>query len=584
MIFLNPWAWLGLLGIPFVIYIHMLQRRSRQMPVSTLFLLEAVQPERKAGRKIEKLKNSKLLWLNLLSVLLLTWLMVQPRSVQERKILKVAVVVDSSASMQVFAKNASETLFKELAELSQEASGLELTILSSIIEARTIYSGSDLLSAEKALIDHSFTHVDHDLTPAVRRAQSLLNNDGLLVLLSDHEREMPDGVLQILAGQATVNVGFTGFTAKEDGKWRAIVRNYSGTAQQVTWWAGLPNQEKLFKSEVLLEPGAMKTLQGEFFKAQDQLVLSLADDAFLSDNKICAVRPRQKSLSLKMSGLNSVNNTFLHKVLLRLARIEIKEQDVDFEMAAMEDEPAKGQVGIFWKKTKEAIQMSRGNTLSLNHPLMEGLAWQGVSMALVPSNKHFAELEGDLVLLKAEDQNLIILREQPKGPQVLLNMDLNAPEFLKSPAMIILLHRCLSLTRLHKKAFSRTNQECNNILHHPSWESSQLKVDGAEFLSPGKIQMPNETGFFSVREVIESKEVELMQGACFFADAGEADFSEAVKRNDFDSADIQMSVVSRESDFLKPLWVLSLLMICLYAWFLVDRKEQVKRRAFEDLA
>ncbi len=42
MIILNPWGFLALLGIPIVVYIHMLQRRSKRIPVSTLFLLNVV--------------------------------------------------------------------------------------------------------------------------------------------------------------------------------------------------------------------------------------------------------------------------------------------------------------------------------------------------------------------------------------------------------------------------------------------------------------------------------------------------------------------------------------------------------------
>jgi hypothetical protein len=583
MIFLNPWGALALLGIPIVLYIHMLQRRSKRLPVSTLFLLEAVQPERKAGKKIEKLRNSRLLWLNLLTVVLLTWLLIQPRKIQSRRILKAAVVVDVSASMQVCHKKAGEQLFTELASLSQGASGIELTLMSSILEEQTIYSGSDLEQAKKQYINYIPSHPGHDVVPALRRAQSLLNNDGLLVLISDHEREVPEGTLQILAGEKIKNVGFTGFSAKSNGKWRAMVRNYSTTPQKVTWWAGVPQQTVLFKSEISLEAGGMKTLQGEFLTGQDQLILTLSEDAFSMDNKICAIRPLQKQIQVQLAGLEKQANESLHKLLLRLAQVKISEQGADFSIVQSLGEPPTDQPGIFWPKVSQKAILSRGEVLALNHDLMEGLVWQGLSLPILTKADHFEDQKGDEPLLKLKQENIIVLRETSKGPQILINMDLNVFDIMKSPALMILIHRSLQATRTLKKSYSQINSECNNILTEASWQDSEMEVTGAQLLSSTKIELARDSGFFSVHEIKEGKKLEIMQGACFFADAGEADFSEMVKKNDFQTSEVAMSEVLRESDFLKPLWLLSVILICLYAWLLIDRKEQVKRQAFEAL-
>ena len=79
MIFLNLWGLLALLGIPLVLIIHMLQRNSQKIPSSTLFLLDAVEPLSRSGRRLEKLKSSLSMWLQLLCVLLLTWLLIKPQ-------------------------------------------------------------------------------------------------------------------------------------------------------------------------------------------------------------------------------------------------------------------------------------------------------------------------------------------------------------------------------------------------------------------------------------------------------------------------------------------------------------------------
>ncbi|MEZ7956525.1 MAG: hypothetical protein QMC23_07575 [Rubritalea sp.] len=46
--------------------------------------------------------NSIPLWLQLLIVLLITWLLVQPRFVKSNSTQRIAIVLDSSASMSVF--------------------------------------------------------------------------------------------------------------------------------------------------------------------------------------------------------------------------------------------------------------------------------------------------------------------------------------------------------------------------------------------------------------------------------------------------------------------------------------------------
>jgi hypothetical protein len=94
---LNPLGLLALFSIPLIIYIHMLQRKSKNKRVSTLFLLNGEKIEKKAGSRLDKLRNSRLLWLNLFAAILLTLLILQLRKVQEQQVLKVVVVVDASS-------------------------------------------------------------------------------------------------------------------------------------------------------------------------------------------------------------------------------------------------------------------------------------------------------------------------------------------------------------------------------------------------------------------------------------------------------------------------------------------------------
>ena len=102
----NPLGLLALLGIPAVLAIHFLQRKAVELPVSTLFLLERTQREAASGRRFDRLIPSIPLWMQLLAVLLLTWFLVEPRYPKAGSVQRLAVVLDSSASMGVFKNEA----------------------------------------------------------------------------------------------------------------------------------------------------------------------------------------------------------------------------------------------------------------------------------------------------------------------------------------------------------------------------------------------------------------------------------------------------------------------------------------------
>ena len=129
MLLSNPYGFLALIGIPAVLAIHFFQRRSKKVPVSTLFLLQQTQRESASGRRVERLLHSVPLWLQLLMVLLLTWLLIEPRYRNEESTQRIAVVLDSSASMAVFKEKALAKLEAELAGLRGNASGAEYFLL-----------------------------------------------------------------------------------------------------------------------------------------------------------------------------------------------------------------------------------------------------------------------------------------------------------------------------------------------------------------------------------------------------------------------------------------------------------------------
>ena len=179
------WA---LLGIPAVLLIHFLQRQSRELPISTLFLLDKLQRESVRGRKFDRLKNSVPLWLQLLSVLILTWLLVQPRWTRPDSVQRIAIVLDSSASMRAFQESISSELKKTLPPLSRNASQVEYHVLESHLEGETLYNGSSLDDFLEAIETWAPYRTAHDPGPALRVGRSLAGTKGILIFLTDHEQ------------------------------------------------------------------------------------------------------------------------------------------------------------------------------------------------------------------------------------------------------------------------------------------------------------------------------------------------------------------------------------------------------------
>ena len=141
----------GLRGIPVVLFIHILQRESKRVIVSTLFLLEPLAPISAQGRRMDRLRNSVPLWLQLLGVLLLTWLLIQPRWLRKESTQSVIILLDSSFSMTAFRDEAESALLARLAPLARAAAHTEWVLMETDPARSTLYSGGDLEELKKAL-------------------------------------------------------------------------------------------------------------------------------------------------------------------------------------------------------------------------------------------------------------------------------------------------------------------------------------------------------------------------------------------------------------------------------------------------
>lgn len=294
----NPVGWWALAALGGVLLIHLLQQQAKRVEISTLFLLDSAAPNPMEGRALERLRHSIPLWLQLIAVLLITWMLLAPSWIRPESVQRVVVVLDSSLSMAAFRDRMSTTVMPVLQRLAQTAGHTEWVVMSSDTTQSFLYNGPGLDGVRRVLSAWRPTKGTHDIQPALHLAQSLRGPEGLLIFVSDHPTELPTGVHLLAIGAPIDNVGFSGVhTASHEGisTWKALVKNYGATPQTRTWQLHV-NGHPTAPQQLHLQPGQATVLQGLFpggDAAKLQLVLS--DDGFAVDNRLPLVAPLKKT-------------------------------------------------------------------------------------------------------------------------------------------------------------------------------------------------------------------------------------------------------------------------------------------------
>lgn len=581
--FAHPLALWALLGIPVVLAIHFLQRRSRRLTVTTLFLLQQLQRESEKGNRIERLRLSVPLWLQLLMVLLFTWLLAGPRWVKNDAVYRIAFVLDSSASMQAFRPAAEKAVRDTLSKILLPGARAEITLLSTDVTAPSLYYGastSDLLATLPAWQPLLGTH---DFTPALRSARSLVGQQGAVLLITDHPLTAPAAfeakVLSI--GQETPNVGWAGVTVEEkDGQWfwRALVRNDSTTPQQRDWHAEAAGKATA-PIQITLAPQESRTLSGPFIESESagQLKLILSPDAFTLDDQLPIVQPRPKTLALHVPTGKDTSSKEIADLFSLFADTTLESQAALADVRVLTWPPSTAlennqHACIFAAPSKaDNPPPLRGLIVGEAHPLIEGLNWQSL---FVREGMVMPQDPRDRVLLWQGDRPLISLRQTPAGArQLFCHFDLATSNARKLPALAVLLHRFLESIRQEKIAPMSANYDVRQrlVVAHTRGENAVplvLKTDGlpAQTVPVHQahlLRAPGTPAFFQITQGDQT----LLTAASHFADTREADLTQARPFDESSSLDARQIETLQESDPNWRLWTLLLLALLLASWW-----------------
>ena len=586
----NPYGLWALIGLPVVIAIHFLQRKSIILPVSTLFLLEKTQRESASGRRFDRLMNSVPLWMQLLAILLLAWILAEPRYQKPRSTQRVAVVLDSSASMAVFKERMLEVLKQKLPPLKGPAATLELTVFESTPGRPRLFAGDSVEKLVESL--HDWTPRDGLVDPAqaIRLARSLVSREGIVVYVTDTPDEsLPFDARQLAVGEAIENVGFTGVSfAKENDTliWRALVRNYGTNPATRSWHIESPNGRSEDKS-ITLEPGGLSSLQAAFPGNADKARVVLSADRFTTDDVLPMVRPSAKPLALYAA----TSETFadLTKKLLRsIESIEPVNDAATSDLALISYDPLdpalpQGNAVVFVHDDTQGGAYLKGGIVAEKHPLVDGLNWQSL---LVRETISLERTQKDKVILWQEQRPLIFIREVPATPttpaarQLCFNFDLKRSNAATQPGFIVMLHRFAESIRESKVAPSSGNLETNEPIKlatrsgttdKPAKPLETLSSDiGGKSLAAAKLELPLanpltaplDPGFFTIKQGDET----LLTSSVHFGDTREADFNGCGSADNLDQG--AGNAVERHT-MEDPWWrlaILALVAVLLISW------------------
>jgi hypothetical protein len=558
------WA---LLGVPIVIAIHFLQRESRRCVTTTFFLIERLAPVSAEGRRIERLRNSLPLWLQIAAILLLTWILIEPRWLRSNSFQSVAVVLDSSVSMEAFRPELAAALSKRLAEVGRAARHTQWTLLESDSARPTLYSGEDLAALLAAAARWSPRLGDHDPTAALRGALSLQRKNGTVIFATDHRVLLPEGVDVISVGEPIPDSGFAGLRA-DDEEWAALVINSGKEPQSRSWWIESA-KGKSPPERIDLAPGEVRTLRGRY--PDDHFELVMEGDRFSLNDRLPVVRPRPKTLLLSLP----VGQALFERVAKAVpdSRI-VPPATADVRLYIYDPlAPAPIPPGAIAEVRDPAPTDAyvTGRILAENHPLTAGLNWQGL---LCKDTMTIPPRPGDEVLVWAGERPLIFLRGTPPKQSLVLNFHLAQSNADRMPAFVVLLNRFLESVRAAKVERESLNFETGQAMDVASaGGAGPLEID--KVAASGALRAPDRPRFFQVSQGTRV----LVDGAAYFADTREADFREASRFDTLDGRIATLIQQNSRSDFLTPWFILLLVAVCLANWALTAPPARPRRES-----
>ncbi|MFM9058689.1 MAG: BatA domain-containing protein [Planctomycetaceae bacterium] len=594
----NPWGLLALAALPAVVAVHFLQERSRRVRASTLFLLERAAPTAAAGVRFERFRQSLPFWMQLLATAIAAWLLADPRFVRQDSRQTVAVVLDSSASMQACRDRTLAILAARLPAWNAAAGRTDWHLLETGARRPPLYAGprlADLLAAARKSWQPTLGM--HDVAPALGAAAALAPaGSGSVILVTDRPQRVPEGVGILSAGASFDNVGFSGGDVRDvEGRvvWRALVTNHGVQPQGRTvslWRAGTENMDPFVLDgprEVRLEPGGSRTIEGPWPEGVDRLVLTLAADRFGFDDALPLVRPVPRQVTLSQR-LGEPAGDLLARMALAAENVTrcdpAAEADVVVERYRTAPETDAIQVmigaddGSADQAERKPAPLDPAWIATEDHPLVNDLAWGGLLSG--PAGDLSCGSNDEPLLWKGS-RPLVFLRHATLegGREVealVFNFDVAHSTATRTPAVVVLIGRFLDRLRSGGDRPWTGNVDAGQAIDAPQALGGrggmlvELVDTNVEFVAIDQVvdfrgRAPDAPAFFAVLADAAVREP-IVSGAAQFADARESDFRAAGPADTLDALRREAALKQSVEDPWAPLWLGALAAALAVSW------------------
>ncbi len=570
--FANPFGLMALLAIGPLVYLHFFRRQTRRQVVNTLFLVEKSSINREAGNLRDRWRRSTSFWLQLAALLVLAWLLAEPRWANTQRVGKLAFVLDSSASMSAFREETAGEIRKVGKLMGERLPAVEYALLESGSAGGALYRGRSLGDLLAALHAWAPRLGGHSARESLRDARELVGRDGFVVWVSDRRsEETTDGVEELLVGRALENVGVAGVRVYREGgdrRWRAIVSNYGLEKASREWWLEFEGGRSPSKA-LEVEAGRSVVLEGRFPEGKDAVGLALTSDSFGLDDFAPILVEQGKGLSLWLAESDRYAALFRRLAdSVAGSRIAQERERADLEMRTVLagdslDAPAAGIYFVSGEDEKPAA-IARGVLVPSNHSYNESLSWEGLYLR---SGRRLETTPQDEVLLWMGGEALVFLR----GKALVFNFEVRESNLDRLPAFVLLAGRHLESLRSQKPAFEvvdcDTGQELalalpakEGVAIMREWRIGDEDTVARELGS--RARAPWEPRFFSV----EQNGIQLLKGAARFADVRESNFQAASSGFDIEAFDGKVVETYYDDDFYASIWLLCLGGLMLAAW------------------
>ncbi len=592
--FANPWGLLGLAAIPAIVAIHFLQEPSRRIRASTLFLLEHARPAGEGGIRFVRFQHSLPFWMQILAACALAWLLADPRWVRAEPRQTVAVVLDSSASMQAFRTQTLAALRNRLRQWSQAASRTDWHLLETGPRRPPLYAGPSLDELLEAA-DRRWQPVlgRHPFTDAVVAARMLAAApSGGVILVTDRSADVPADVAVLSVAEPRSNVGFSGGRVDlTDGQdlWRVLITNHSDTPQTRELTLRDAGSGDLAAGQPLAPPQTIELAAGQSrtfsaawpADASERIVLALTADSLPIDDTLPLVKPAPRRVRLA-NRLSGPAGELLVKMLAAADGVDrvLDDSPPDLVLNALGSEPELPAVLV--AVAAEAADTATGDEASgkaaaekrafdpawvaaEDHPLVRDLGWG----SLLSGSAGEASLSAaDTPLLWKDGRPLAFLQPTQgatgRGSESLvLNWNLDTSTAGRSAAVVVLLARFVDEVRRQIPRSWAENVETGQAIPLPGGRQQRAPEQPGFFTLPIPTQnLP--VGSAGAESGGESRP--LLTAAAQFADARECDLRDAMALDTLDAIRLERIVKRSVEDPWAPLWIVAAAAALLLAW------------------